>query len=340
MIERDGRELAAGVGAGVAAGASAPRTAAEHVPSRRGCATRDDPDADARSSAPFDEPRRLRHPRRRHALHASAAATGPPILFCTASRSRRASGPSSSTCSRRRVPRGRVRPPRATASRRPATTGHSIDNLADDVRTCSRASTCTTPSSSATRWAGMAVQAFAIRHPDIVARARARARADVDGRRDVDLHRRRRSCRRRRRAFAPGLVRSACVTRRDWSTLAARSVRRDPHPSHVELDPQMLARDRGETPSSTCAARSLRFDLTRRLPRRSPCPRSCSAAPPTSLTPPRRRRGGSPRARRRPPRVECRARATCSCTSAPSGSTHCCRTSRATSGSAAGAALA
>ena len=59
-------------------------------------------------------------------------------------------------------------------------TGHSIDNLADDLRSVLEGLDLRDVVLVGHSMGGMAVQAFAIRHPDVAARARARVGAAVD----------------------------------------------------------------------------------------------------------------------------------------------------------------
>ena len=104
-----------------------------------------------------------------------AAATGRRSCSATASRSRRACGRSSSTSFPAAGFRAVAFDSRGHGESVVGETGHSIDNLADDVRSVLEALDLRDAVLVGHSMGGMAVQAFAIRHPDVAARARARA---------------------------------------------------------------------------------------------------------------------------------------------------------------------
>ena len=129
-------------------------------------------------------------------------------------------------------------------------TGHSIDNLADDLRSVLEGLDLRDVVLVGHSMGGMAVQAFAIRHPDVAARARVRARAAVDL---VAQPGERRPPRARARSNGSSRVGpdvGAFMRQRNLGFLLARiGFGDDPHPSHVEATREMLAAcSRGDDP--------------------------------------------------------------------------------------------
>jgi pimeloyl-ACP methyl ester carboxylesterase len=109
----------------------------------------------------------------------------------------------------------------------------------------------------------MALLAFALRHPEVLA-ARVRGIALVSTAARLDLHRIP-LVPASMAAFAAGFVRSGAWSRRDWSSLAARSMfGRDAVPSQVELVRVLLATTTEDTVVA-CADAIARFDVERRL---------------------------------------------------------------------------
>ena len=139
---------------------SVPRTAPS-ARSWRGCVTADDPDADS----PL-VPRSTRGPHLDShdggMLYVISRGDGPadPLLR-TASRSRRACGRSSSTSLPAAGFRAVAFDSAGTASRPSGESGHSLDNLADDVRTRARGARPARRVLVGHSMGGMAVQAFA-----------------------------------------------------------------------------------------------------------------------------------------------------------------------------------
>ena len=121
--------------------------------------------------------------------------------------------------------------------------GHSLDNLADDVRTVLEGLDLRDAVLVGHSMGGVAVQSFVIRYPELAAERVARHRACCR------RSRRRRSARARRgRSRGSSSVveprarhRSWCGRSRTSGLLAARlGFGKDPHPSHVELVRQMM----------------------------------------------------------------------------------------------------
>ena len=174
MPGTDGRLMApkalkrTGLIAGATAGASGSRTRPSARWSRA-CATATIPTPASRWSRVFDEARIL-DSHDGGTIYTISRGDGPPSwCSATASRCRRACGPSSSRRSRPpdSAPSRSTRA--ATASRGSGDTGHSLDNLADDLRTVLEALDLRDVVLVGHSMGGMAVQAFAIRHPDVVA---------------------------------------------------------------------------------------------------------------------------------------------------------------------------
>jgi len=139
----------------------------------------------------------------------------------------------------------------------------SIDLLADDVRAVIEGLDLRDVVIVGHSMGGMALLAFALRHPDVVtARVRGIVLASTAAR--LDLHRVP-LVPASMAAFAAGFVRSGAWRRSDWSTLAARSLfGRDAVPSQVELVRVLLATASEDTVVA-CAHAVAHFDVDRRL---------------------------------------------------------------------------
>ena len=141
--------------------------------------------------------------------------------------------------------------------------GGSIDELADDVRAVVEGLDLRDVVIVGHSMGGMALLAFAIRHPDVLA-ARVRGVALVSTAARLDLHRIP-FVPASMAAFAAGFVRSGAWSRSDWSTLAARTMfGRDAVPSQVELV-RVLLTTAAEDTVVACADAIARFDVERHL---------------------------------------------------------------------------
>ena len=259
-----------GIVAGVAAGAVGIAYADRAGPRGRACATATDPDAGLPARPRVRRHAPPRQPRRRHHLHHLRGATGPPVVFCHGvTLSSRVWVKQFDVAPGRGVPGGRVRLTAATASRRPARPAHSIDNLADDVRTVRRGPR------PARRGARRALdgrdRGAGLRHPSPGRRARARApgivllrplsRTLLSGarrlREALDRLVGRRS--RPRRVHARPATSGSC-----WRASVSATT---PSPSHVEADPRRCSRRaRRDDDTARAGAALLGLDLTEELP--------------------------------------------------------------------------
>jgi pimeloyl-ACP methyl ester carboxylesterase len=139
----------------------------------------------------------------------------------------------------------------------------SIDQLADDVRAVVQGLELRDLVIVGHSMGGMALLAFAIRHPDVLA-TRVRGIVLVSTAARLDLHRVP-LVPASMAAFAAGFVQSGAWSRSDWSTLAARTMfGRDAVPSQVELVRVLLATASEETVVA-CADAIARFDVERHL---------------------------------------------------------------------------
>jgi 3-oxoadipate enol-lactonase len=139
----------------------------------------------------------------------------------------------------------------------------SVDQLADDVRAVIENLDLRDVVVVGHSMGGMALLAFALRHPDIVA-ARVRGIALLSTTARLDLHRIP-LVPGSMAAFAAGFVRSGAWSRSDWSTLAARTMfGRDAVPSQIELVRVLLATAAEDTVVA-CADAIAHFDVERRL---------------------------------------------------------------------------
>ena len=145
-------------------------------------------------------------------------------------------------------------------------TGHSIDNLADDLRSVLEGLDLRDVVLVGHSMGGMAVQAFAIRHPDVLHERVCGLRAAVDLVAQPGERRppRARGARTARRASGPDL--GAFMRPRNLGFLLARiGFGDDPHPSHVEATREMLAACSRDTTRAAATA-LLSLDLTAGLP--------------------------------------------------------------------------
>jgi pimeloyl-ACP methyl ester carboxylesterase len=144
-------------------------------------------------------------------------------------------------------------------------TGHSIDNLADDVRSVLEALDLRDVVLVGHSMGGMAVQAFAIRHPDVLhERVRGLVLASTAAHNLVSDARRVREALERVSRFGPDVA--AFMRPRNLGLLLARiGFGDDPHPSHVEATRQMLAACSHDTTRAAGTA-LLSLDLTTGLP--------------------------------------------------------------------------
>ena len=143
--------------------------------------------------------------------------------------------------------------------------GHSVDNLADDVRTVLEGLDLHDAVLVGHSMGGMAVQAFVVRHPDV---ARDRVRGIVllstAARTLVSDARRLRGLVERATGLAPDL--GALMRQRNLGFLLARiGFGNDPHASHVEATRQMLGACSRDTIRDAGKA-LLALDLTEELP--------------------------------------------------------------------------
>ena len=143
--------------------------------------------------------------------------------------------------------------------------GHSVDNLADDVRSVLEALDLRDVILVGHSMGGMAVQAFVIRHPDIAReRVRGLVLQSTAARNLVSDARRVRGLAERATSFAPDL--GALMRQRNLGFLLARiGFGNDPHASHVEATRQMLGACSQETIRDAGKA-LLALDLTGGLP--------------------------------------------------------------------------
>jgi pimeloyl-ACP methyl ester carboxylesterase len=144
--------------------------------------------------------------------------------------------------------------------------GHSIDNLAEDLRTVLESLDLRDAILVGHSMGGMAVQAFAIRHPDVMqARVKGLVLQSTSSHNLVSDARRVRNTIERLAGFGPDL--GALMRRPNLGFLLARiGFGNDPHASHVEATRQMLGACSRETIRDAGTA-LLSLDLTAGLPR-------------------------------------------------------------------------
>jgi len=144
-------------------------------------------------------------------------------------------------------------------------TGHSLDNLADDLRTVLEALDLRDAILVGHSMGGMAVQAFAIRHPDLVdERVRGLVLLSTSSHNLVSDAKRVRGAMERVVNIGPDV--GTFMRQRNLGLLLARiGFGDDPHPSHVEATREMLAAcDKATTREAVSAL--LHLDLTEGLP--------------------------------------------------------------------------
>jgi pimeloyl-ACP methyl ester carboxylesterase len=253
-----------GVAAGIAAGIGGAAYASERVLASR-LRRREDPDADDPLVPVFDEAVRVDGHDGGN-LYAISRGTGSPIVFAHGV-----------TLSSRvwakqfdSIPRAGFRAiafdGRGHGESTVGSTGHSIDNLADDLRSVVEGLDLRRAVLVGHSMGGMAVQAFAVRHPDV---ARARVAGYVlmstAARAITSDARRVRGGLDRVTSVVPSVA--AMMRQRNLGLLLARLGFGDsPHPSHVEATRQMLA----ACPRATLrdASRALlSLDVTAGLPK-------------------------------------------------------------------------
>jgi pimeloyl-ACP methyl ester carboxylesterase len=144
-------------------------------------------------------------------------------------------------------------------------TGHSIDNLADDLRSVLEGLDLRDAVLVGHSMGGMAVQAFAIRHPDVLhERVRGLVLQSTASHNLVSDARRVRETLERLSRLGPDLT--AVMRPRNLGFLLARiGFGDDPHPSHVEATREMLAACSRDTTRAAGTA-LLSLDLTEGLP--------------------------------------------------------------------------
>jgi pimeloyl-ACP methyl ester carboxylesterase len=145
-------------------------------------------------------------------------------------------------------------------------TGHSIDNLADDLQTVLESLDLHDAILVGHSMGGMAVQAFAIRHPDILrARVKGLVLQSTSSHNLISDARRIRNTIERLAGFGPDL--GALMRQRNLGFLLARiGFGNEPHASHVEATRQMLGACSRETIRDAATA-LLSLDLTAGLPK-------------------------------------------------------------------------
>jgi len=253
-----------GRGAGVGAGAlAAALRFPEHVLASGN--RRPDPDIGRLGPVPFDEARHLAAPDG-GSLFTVSHGRGPAFLFVHGL----------GVTSRIWTKQFRMLPPagirtvafdhrgHGASTAVPTKTGaDSIDELADDVRAVVEDLDLRDLVIVGHSMGGMALLAFVLRYPEVAA-ARVRGIVLASTAARLDLHRVP-FVPASMAAFAAGFVRSGVWSRRDWSTLAARTMfGRDAVPSQIELVRVLLATVTEETVVS-CADAIAHFDVERRL---------------------------------------------------------------------------
>src|SRR4051794_18549827 len=164
-------------------------------------------------------------------------------------------------------------------------TGHSLDNLADDLRTVLDELDLRDVVLVGHSMGGMAVQAFAIRHPDVVAeRVAGLVLLSTSSHNLVSDAKRVRGALERVVNVGPDV--GTFMRQRNLGLLLARiGFGDDPHPSHVEATREMLAAcDKATTREAMSAL--LHLDLTEGLPKVH-VPTLVIVGPADALTPPR-----------------------------------------------------
>ena len=252
-----------GIAAGVTAGVGGVVYAGQRLLATR-LRHRDDPDADNPLIPAFDEAIRI-DCHDAGSLYVISRGVGPPILFSHGVTL------SSRTWAKQfdSIPAAGFRAlafdGRGHGESTVGDTGHSIDNLADDVRSVLEALDLRGAVLVGHSMGGMAIQAFAIRHPDIaLARVSGLVLLSTAARAVTSDARRLRGPLERVTGAAPNV--GAIMRQQNLGLLIARMGFGDsPHPSHVEATRQMLAACSRDTLRASSRA-MLSLDLTLGLP--------------------------------------------------------------------------
>jgi pimeloyl-ACP methyl ester carboxylesterase len=252
-----------GLVAGVAAGAVGLAYAGERALVAR-LRHRDDPDADATLIPEFDE-RRTLDSHDGGTIYTISRGTGPVVVFChgvtLSSRVWAKQFDSFPTAGFRAV----AFDSRGHGESVVGESGHSLDNLADDLRTVLVGLDLCDVVLVGHSMGGMAAQAFAIRHPDVVReRVSGIALLSTSSVNLVSDASRVRGGVERVVKLGPDI--GTVMRQRNLGLLLARMGFGDhPHPSHVEATREMLAAcDRATTRAALSAL--LQLDLTEGLP--------------------------------------------------------------------------
>jgi pimeloyl-ACP methyl ester carboxylesterase len=245
---------------------------------------RDDPDAGAALVPEFDEARILAS----HdggTIYTISRGAGPVVVFChgvtLSSRvwaKQFASFPDAGF-------RAVAFDSRGHGESRVGDTGHSLDNLADDLRTVLEALDLRDAVLVGHSMGGMAVQAFAVRHPDVVAqRVAGLVLLSTSSHNLVSDARRVRGAIERVVNLGPDV--GTFMRQRNLGLLLANlGFGDEPHPSHVEATREMLAAcDKATTREAVSAL--LHLDLTAGLPNLQ-VPTLVVVGTADALTPPR-----------------------------------------------------
>ena len=252
-----------GIAAGVTAGVGGVVYAGQRLLATR-LRHRDDPDADNPLVPAFDEAIRI-DCHDAGSLYVISRGVGPPILFSHGVTL------SSRTWAKQfdSIPAAGFRAlafdGRGHGESTVGDTGHSIDNLAADVRSVLEALDLRGAVLVGHSMGGMAIQAFAIRHPDIaLARVSGLVLLSTAARAVTSDARRLRGPLERVTGAVPNV--GAIMRQQNLGLLIARMGFGDsPHPSHVEATRQMLAACSRETLRDSSRA-MLSLDLTPGLP--------------------------------------------------------------------------
>jgi non-heme chloroperoxidase len=252
-----------GIAAGVTAGVGGVVYAGQRLLATR-LRHREDPDADNPLIPAFDEAIRI-DCHDAGSLYVISRGVGPPILFAHGVTL------SSRTWAKQfdSIPAAGFRAlafdGRGHGESTVGDTGHSIDNLAADVRSVLETLDLRGAVLVGHSMGGMAMQAFAIRHPDIaLARVSGLVLLSTAARTVTSDARRLRRPLERVTAAVPNV--GAIMRQQNLGLLIARMGFGDsPHPSHVEATRQMLAACSRETLRDTSRA-LLSLDLTPGLP--------------------------------------------------------------------------
>jgi len=272
-----------GLVAGAAAGAIGLAYATERALVAR-LRHRDDPDTGDALAPEFDEARIL-DSHDGGTIYTIARGTGPTVVFChgvtLSSRVWAKQFASFPTAGFRAV----AFDSRGHGESRVGETGHSLDNLADDLRTVLEELDLHDVVLVGHSMGGMAVQAFAIRHPDVVAeRVAGLVLLSTSSHNLVSDAKRVRGAIETVVNVGPDV--GTFMRQRNLGLLLARiGFGDDPHASHVEATREMLAACGKETTREAVSA-LLHLDLTEGLPRLE-VPTLVVVGTADALTPPR-----------------------------------------------------